>query len=44
MDKEHNFKQIYDMKQKAAQNRAQHNAMYNTETTDLYNRRITETK
>ena len=44
MDKESNFKQIYDMKQKAAQNRANHNAMYNSETSDLYNRRIMETK
>ena len=44
MDKESNFKCIYDLKAKAAQTRAQHNAMYNSETSDLYNRRINETK
>ena len=44
MDKESNFKQIYDLKQKAAQNRANHMSMYNSETSDLYNRRIAETK
>ena len=44
MDKESNFKQIYDLKARAAQNRATHNAMYNSETSDLYNRRIAETK
>jgi ribosomal protein L7Ae-like RNA K-turn-binding protein len=44
MDKESNFKSIYDMKAKAAATRANHNAKYNSETSDLYKRRIAETK
>ena len=40
MDKEQNFKHIYDLKAKAAATRKNHDMMYNSETSDLYNQRI----